>query len=61
GSASVISFWESVFPAYSGAVLWSIPVYFLMGFISSSLRPKEERRLEESAQSAEESDDKERD
>lgn len=60
GSASVISFWKSVFPAYSGAIVFAIPVYLIVYLITNSLRPKEERRLEESAQTAEESDDKER-
>lgn len=57
GSASVISFWESVFPAYSGSLLFSIPIYFLIRFISVSCRPKEERRLEESANSSEGTDE----
>lgn len=59
GSGSAVSFWESVFPAYSGAIVFSIPVYLLMRLISVSLKPKEERRLEESAQTAEEAEDKE--
>lgn len=60
GSASEISFRNSVLPAYLGAVLLSVPVFFLVKFISDSLRPKEERRLEESAHSAEETEDKNR-
>lgn len=60
GNASVISFWRTVFPAYAGAIIFSIPVYFLVRLISRRLRPKEERRLEELTQSAEEAEDKER-
>lgn len=60
GSASVISFWKSVFPAYAGSFLFAIPIYFLMRFISNKLRPKEQHRLEDSAQEAEEQEEKER-
>ncbi len=60
GSASVISFWESVFPAYSGSIVYSIPIYLLLRLISNKLRPKQERRLAESAQEAEEQEEKER-
>lgn len=54
GSDSVISFTRAVLPAYSGAILFSVPVYCLVKLIGDKLRPKEQRRLEESAQSAEE-------
>ena len=60
GSQMAISFRESIFPAYFGAILFSVPVYLLVDRVVRSLRPKEERRLEESAFSAEESEDKNR-
>lgn len=61
GAESMISFTGVVLPSYGGAVLFSIPIYFLVTFIVNKLRPKEQRRLEESAQSAEESEYKEKD
>lgn len=61
GAESAISFTGVVVPSYGGAVLFSIPIYFLVTFIVNKLRPKEQRRLEESAQSAEESEYKEKD
>lgn len=57
GAESGISFVRSVLPAYLGAVAAALPVYFLVRMISVKLRPKEQRRLEESAQTAEESAD----
>lgn len=59
GSDSVISLREVVLPSYGGAILFSIPIYFLVGYISNKFRPKEERKLEESAQSAENLEEKE--
>lgn len=55
GAGSYISFTRSIIPAYGGAVCFAIPIYFLVAFIVNKLRPKEQRRLEESAQTAEES------
>ena len=52
GAESVISFQKSVLPAYGGAILFSVPVYFLIRLIYIKSLPKEERKLEESAQSA---------
>lgn len=53
GAESAISFRLSVLPGYGGAILFSVPVYFLVRFINRKLRPREERRLEESAREAE--------
>lgn len=47
--SSGISFVHSLLPAYLWAIILSLPVYFLVRFISSKFRPKEERRLEEAA------------
>lgn len=47
-----ISFLHSLLPAYAWSVVLSIPVYFLVRLISTRLRPREERRLEEAAGSA---------
>ncbi len=46
---SGISFLKLLLPAYAWAIAFSIPVYFLVVFISKRFRPKEERRLEEAA------------
>ena len=56
----MISFTHSVLPAYGGAVLLSVPIFLLVRLVSRKTRPAEERRLEESAQEAEEAEDKER-
>lgn len=61
GAESAITFASVVLPSYCGAILFSIPIYFLITFIVNKLRPKEQRRLEESAQSAEEAEYKEKD
>lgn len=61
GAESVISLTGVVLPSYGGAILFSVPIYFLITFIVNKLRPKEQRRLEESAQSAEEAEYKEKD
>ncbi len=58
GADSGISFVRSIIPAYTGAVVAALPVYFIIWLINSKLRPKEQRHLEESAQTAEESVDK---
>ena len=50
GTQSAISFRKAILPAYGGAIFWSIPVYFLVSFISGRFRPKEQQRLNESAQ-----------
>lgn len=47
--SSGISFVHSLLPAYLWAIILSLPVYFLVRFISGKFRPKEERRLEEAA------------
>lgn len=57
---TAISFTHSVLPAYGWAALLSAPVFVLVGVISRKSRPEEERRLEESAQDAEETETKER-
>lgn len=48
GEQSSISFVESVLPAYLGAVVFTIPIYFLVRYISSKTRPREQHYLEES-------------
>lgn len=60
GSESVISFRLSILPSYGGAILFSVPVYLLVRLINRTLRPKEQRRLEESARGAEEAEFKEK-
>lgn len=59
GAQSSISFGSVVLPSYGGAILFSVPVYLLITLICGKLRPKEQRRLEESAQNAEDSEVKE--
>lgn len=56
GSQSVISFRKVILPSYGGAVFWSIPIYFLISFIVTKLKPKERQKLESSAQNAEDDD-----
>ncbi|MGN1341414.1 MAG: hypothetical protein ACI4WS_14065 [Oscillospiraceae bacterium] len=55
--ASGISFLHSLLPAYAWSLVFSIPVYFLVVFISNRFRPKEERRLEEAAAKSAAEDD----
>lgn len=57
GSESAISFVNMVLPAYLGAVIGAIPVYFLVTLISKKLRPKEVRRPEESSLTSDENKD----
>ncbi len=57
GSDSSISFVNMVFPAYLGAIIGAIPVYFLVTLISKKLRPKETRRPEESSLTSDENKD----
>lgn len=61
GSDAVISFQRTVLPSYGGAILFSIPMYLLIHLISVRLRPREQQRLEESAQTAEEAEEIDRD
>lgn len=58
GNQSLISLRHTVLPAYIGAVAAAIPVYFLVKLISNGLRVKEERVLDESAHTAEESSER---
>lgn len=57
GSDSSISFVNMVFPAYLGAIIGAILVYFLVTLISKKLRPKETRRPEESSLTSDENKD----
>ncbi len=59
GTQSAISFRKLILPAYGGAIFWSIPVYALVTLIVRKLRPKEQQRLAESAQNAEEQENAE--
>lgn len=54
-----ISFVSVILPAYGGGILFAVPIYLLVSFIVKKLRPDERRRLEESARSAEDSENKE--
>ncbi len=54
-SQSGISFVRVILPAYGGAILFAIPIYWLVALIHKKLTPKERQRLEKSAQNAEES------
>ena len=59
GTQSAISFRKLILPAYGGAIFWSIPVYALVTLIVRKLRPKEQQRLADSAQNAEEQENAE--
>lgn len=61
GAGAVISFQRTVLPSYGGAILFSIPIYLLISLISAKLRSHEQQHLDESAQTAEESEDIDRD
>lgn len=65
GAESVVSLRLVILPAYGGAILFSVPVYFLVRLINRKLRPHEQsrledsaRRLDESAQAAQEAENK---
>ncbi len=60
GAESAISFTKSVLPAYLGAIVFSIPVYFLVRYIGNRTRIKEQRRLEESVTVTEDPNNKAR-
>ncbi len=57
-SGTSITFVNTVLPAYLGAVIGAVPVYFLVRLISMKLRPAETRRPEESSLTAEDAADK---
>lgn len=57
-SGTSITFVNTVLPAYLGAVIGAVPVYFLVRLISTKLRPVETRRPEESSLTAEDAADK---
>lgn len=57
GSEASISFVNMVLPAYLGAVIGAMPVYFLITLISDRLRPKEKHRPEESSLAGDENKD----
>ena len=59
GNDTVISITRTIIPEYGWAVIFSVPIYLLVRLISVKLRPKEERRLEESAQAADEYEEQE--
>ncbi len=54
-SNSAISFVSMVLPAYLGAIIGAVPIYFLITLISQKLRPKEVHRPEEATLQPEES------
>lgn len=54
-SQSGISFVRVILPAYGSAILFAIPIYWLVALIHKKLAPQERQRLEKSAQNAEES------
>ena len=58
---STISLVNSVLPAYGGAILLSVPVYLAVRSINAKMRPKQQRMLDEAAQTAEETSSKARD
>lgn len=60
-SQSVISLKHAVLPSYGGAILFSIPIFWLVRLISRKLRPTDHQKLENSANNAEESAAKEKD
>lgn len=59
GTQSVVSFIRVVLPSYIGAVLFSVPIYFLISLVVSKLRPEEHRKLDSSASHTDDGEDKE--
>ena len=59
GTQSVVSFVRVILPSYFGAVLFSIPIYFLITLVGAKLSPEERRRLDASAQHSESGGDEE--
>lgn len=57
GGEAVISLVNTILPAYIGAIVGALPVYFAVSFISSKLRPKERHRPEEASLAGEDSVD----
>lgn len=55
--SSGITFVRSLLPAYSWAIVFSVPIYLLVRLISVKFHPKEERRLEEAATDSAAEDD----
>lgn len=53
GSQSIISFRKIILPSYGGGIFWSVPIYILISHIVTKLKPKEQQKLAESAQNAE--------
>ncbi len=60
-SQSVISLRSAVLPSYGGAILFSIPIFWLVRLISRKMSPTEHQKLENSANNVEESSAKEKD
>ena len=60
GTQSVVSFVRVILPSYFGAVLFSIPIYFLITLVGAKLSPEERRRLDASAQHSESGGDEEK-
>lgn len=53
GAQSGISFQKVILPAYGGAIFWSVPIYALVSFIKKKFAPREQQKLAESAENAE--------
>ncbi len=53
GSQSVISLTRIILPSYCGAILFSVPIYFLVRFISNKFNPQERKTPEEHAEEEE--------
>ncbi len=59
GTQSIFSFVRVVLPSYFGAILFSVPIYFLISLVVSRLKPSDRRKLENSAQNAEDAENSE--
>ena len=53
GGQSIISFTGIILPSYCGAIIFSIPIYFLVRLISRKFRPKERKTPEEHSEEEE--------
>ncbi len=58
GNQSVVSFIRVVLPSYFGAVLFSVPIYFLLSLVVTKMYPDEKKKLDSSAQNSDEEEEK---
>lgn len=58
GNQSVVSFVRVVLPSYFGAVLFSVPIYFLLSLVVTKMYPDEKKKLDSSSRNSDEEEEK---